>query len=51
LLFAIGTASIRRGKKHDPDRNLGLSHPAAFFNTDADFRAQIELNERVGLKS
>jgi hypothetical protein len=27
-------APIRRGKKHDPDRNLGLSHPAAFAGTD-----------------
>jgi hypothetical protein len=30
LLFAIGTASNRRGKQHDPDRYLGLSHPAVF---------------------
>jgi hypothetical protein len=30
---------------------MGLVHASAFFNTDADFRAQIELNERVGLKS
>jgi hypothetical protein len=30
LLFAIGTASIRRGKSMNPDRNLGLSDPGAF---------------------
>jgi hypothetical protein len=34
LLFAMGTASIRRGKKHDPYRHLGLSHPAAFVDTN-----------------
>jgi len=31
LLFAMGTASNRRGKQHDPDHPLGLSHPGAFF--------------------
>src|SRR5208337_5531804 len=36
LLFAIGTVSIRRGKKLDPDRNLGLSHPGAFTGTDLE---------------
>jgi hypothetical protein len=36
LLFVIGTASIRRDKKHDPNRNLGLSHPAAFRGTSCD---------------
>jgi hypothetical protein len=29
----MGTASFRRGKEHDPDRRLGLSHPAAFIST------------------
>jgi len=38
LLFAMSMASNRRGKQHDPDRHLGLSHPAAFPRTDEDFR-------------
>jgi hypothetical protein len=30
-LFAIGTASKRRGKQHDSERRHGLSHPVAFI--------------------
>jgi hypothetical protein len=49
LLFAMGTASIRRGKKHDPDRNLGLSQPATFLSTNYWVHPQPEFNKCIGL--
>jgi hypothetical protein len=37
-------ASIRRGKSMDTDRNLGLSHPGAFFGTDPTTIDQTSMN-------
>jgi hypothetical protein len=34
LLFAMVRSSIRRGKKHDPERPLGPSNPGAFTGTN-----------------
>ena len=34
LLFAMGTASSRRGKQHDSDRRHGLSHPGPFVESN-----------------
>jgi hypothetical protein len=50
LLFAIGTASIRGGKKHDPNRNPGLSHPWAFCGTDLPkMHQQIQMSGLVAI--
>jgi len=38
----LDTASTSRGKKHDPDRNLGLSHPGAFIGINL---ARLPLNQ------
>jgi hypothetical protein len=53
--YSTGTENFRTERL---DENVGdcvnsTAFPAtrAFFNTDPDFRAQIELNECVGLKS
>src|SRR5277367_2647082 len=45
------TATIRSLVCSCEMRPFAFLEPRAFFNTDPDFRAQIELNECVGLKS
>jgi len=45
------TATIRSLVCSCEMRPFAFRESRAFFNTDPDFRAQIELNERVGLKS